>query len=88
MDAHAATEQVVSVFTLLEDRVKLPSTTEVLGTKVTAERLDTTYDKHIFAFCLRGKSKQRIPTLDLPLPSPPPECADWIIALRRWARGR
>ena len=30
---------------------------------------------------------QRIPILDLPLPTPPPEGAQWIEAYRRWAKG-
>ena len=38
------------------------------------------------AVCSRGKTKQRVPLLDLPLPSPSPAGADWIAAFRRWAR--
>jgi hypothetical protein len=34
-----------------------------------------------------GKAKQRIPILDLPLPTPRPEGTEWIDAYRRWAKG-
>jgi hypothetical protein len=43
--------------------------------------------EQIVAVCARGKSLQRVPILDLPLPTPRPEGADWIMAFRRWARG-
>jgi hypothetical protein len=36
---------------------------------------------------MRGAATQRIPILDLPLPTPPPEGAQWIEAYRRWAKG-
>jgi hypothetical protein len=36
--------------------------------------------------CARGKHRQAIPILDLPLPDPPPDGAEWIAAYRRWAR--
>jgi hypothetical protein len=36
------------------------------------------------ALCTRGRSRQRIPILDLPLPTPPPEGTEWIEACRHW----
>jgi len=47
-----------------------------------------TDEEEIVAICSRGKSRQRISILDLPLPSPPPQGAEWIDAFRRWARAR
>src|SRR6266853_3261457 len=88
VDAYGESEQTVGFFTLLEDRLKLPFKTEVLGVEATVERLDMTDDEHIVAVCSRGKSQQPVPILDLTLPSPPPEGAEWIEAFRRWARGR
>ena len=58
------------------------------GVDVTVERVDMTDDEQIVAVCSRGRARQRVPILDLPLPSPPPKGADWIKAYRRWARGR
>ncbi len=88
VDAYGESEQTVGFFTLLEERLKLPFTTEVLGMEVTVQRLDMTDDEQIVAVCLRGELQQPVPILDLTLPDPPPEGADWIEAFRRWARGR
>ena len=88
VDAYGESEQTMGFFTMLEDRLKLPFKTEVLGMEVTVERIDMTDDEQIVAVCSRGNSQQSIPILDLTLPDPPPEGAEWIDAFRRWARGR
>ena len=87
VDAYGESEQSVAFYTLLEEHVGVPFKTELLGVEVTVEQVDMTEDEQIVAVCSRGKSRQRVPILDLPLPSPPPEGADWISAYRRWARG-
>ncbi len=87
VDAYGESEQTVGFYTMLEDNLAIPFKTEVLGVDVTVERLDMTDDEQIVAICARGKSRQRVPILDLPLPTPAPEGADWINALRRWAGG-
>lgn len=88
VDAYGDSEQIMGFFCLLEERLQLPFNSEVLGISVTVESLDVTEDEHIVAVCSSGKSRQRLPILDLPLPSPPPEGAEWIDAFRCWARGR
>jgi hypothetical protein len=88
VDAYGDSEQTVGFFTLLDERLKLPFKTEVLGMEVAVERLAMTDDEQIVAVCSRGKSQQSVPILDLTLPDPPPEGAEWIEAFRRWARGR
>src|SRR5438876_4985679 len=75
VDAYGESEQTVGFFTLLEERLKLPFKTEMLGVEVTVERLDMTDDEQIVAVCSRGKSQQPVPILDLTLPDPPPEGA-------------
>jgi hypothetical protein len=87
LDAYGESEQIGGFFTLLEERLKLPFKTEVLGMEVTVERIDMTDDERIVAVCSRGKSQQPVPILDLTLPDPPPAGAEWIEAFRRWARG-
>jgi hypothetical protein len=79
---------MVGFYTMLEDNLAVPFTTEILGVEVTVERVDITDDEQIVAVCTRGKSRQRIPILDLPLPDPHPAGAEWIDAFRRWKRGR
>src|SRR5216683_4536518 len=88
VDAYGELEQTVGFFTLLEEWLKLPFKTQVLGMEVTVERLDMTDDEQIVAVCSRGKTQQPVPILDLTLPDPPPKGAERIEAFRRWARGR
>ena len=88
VDANGESEQTVGFFTLLDERLKLPFKTELLGMVVTVDRLDMTDDEQIVAVCSRDKSRQPVPILDLTLPDPPPEGAEWIEAFRRWARSR
>jgi hypothetical protein len=85
VDAYGDSEQRTAFFTVLENSLALPFTTQVLDMEVSVERLDLTADELIVAVCRHGRVRQRIPILDLPLPSPPPQGADWIAAYRRWA---
>jgi hypothetical protein len=88
VDAYDESEQMIGFHTMLDEHLDLPFKTEVLGVEVTAEKIDLTDDDRIVVVCTRGKSRQTIAVLDLPLPSPPPKGAEWIDAYRRWARGR
>ena len=87
MDAYGESEQAVGFFTMIEDNLRLPFQTEVLGMAATVERVDMTDDDQIVAVCRRGTKRQRIPILDLPLPALPPRGAEWIAAYRSWQRG-
>jgi hypothetical protein len=88
VDAYDESEQMMGFHTMLDEHLDMPFKTEVLGVEVTVEKVDLTDDDQIVVVCARGKSRQTIPILDLPLPSPPPKGAEWIDAYRRWARGR
>lgn len=87
VDAYGESEQRTAFFTMLDDNLALPFETEVLGVPVTVERIDLTDADEIVAICRRGRVRQRVPILDLRLPTPPPAGAEWIEAYRRWARG-
>ena len=87
-DAYGESEQAVGFLTMLQQNLVLPFKTEVLGVEVTVREIDITDDDQIVAVCMRGKVRQRVPLLDLPLPSPPPAGSEWIHARRRWARGQ
>ena len=69
------------------DNLQLPFETEIFGLKVTVERIDLTEGDEIVAVCKRSGKRQKVPVLDLSLPSPPPEGAEWIAAYRYWRRG-
>jgi len=88
LDAYGESEQRTGFLTMLEDSLQLPFETMVLGVPVLVERIDLTEADEIVAICRRGRSRQAIPILDLPLPVPPPSGAEWIEAYRRWTRGR
>ncbi|MFE9363651.1 hypothetical protein ACFYNN_12705 [Streptomyces sp. NPDC006978] len=47
--------------------------------------VDLAPDGRIVALCSRGRVRQLIGILELPLPSPAPEGAEWIEAYRHWA---
>jgi hypothetical protein len=72
--------EVVTEFCALHDAV--------LRRSAYGEIIDLTDDEEIVAVCVRGRSRQPIRLLELPLPDPPPDGAEWIEAYRRWARGR
>ena len=87
VDAYGEEEQRTAFYTMLEDHLAMPFKTKVLGAEVTVQRVDLTDDAQIVAVCTRGRVRQAIPILELPLPDPPPVGADWIQAYRRWVRG-
>lgn len=84
VDAYNDDEQLTGLFTMVEEHLAVPFTTTVLGVEVTVRKVDLTADT-IVAVCARGRHRQKIDVLDLPLPTPPPDGADWIDAYRQWA---
>jgi Calcium binding len=85
VDCYNESEQVCGLYTMMENDLALPFETEILGIAVVVEKIDLTERDEIVAICKRGGKRQRIPLLDVPLPSPPPAGAQWIAAYRHWA---
>ena len=83
-DAYNESEQAGGFFAMIEENLALPFVTQVLGQEVTVAKLDITKRDEIVAICSRGRATQAIPILDLPMPNPRPEGAEWIYAYRRW----
>jgi Calcium binding len=88
VDAYNESEQTVGFYTMMENSLALPFVTEILGIKVAVEQIDMNEDNAIVAVCRHDSKRQRIPILDLPLPSPTPRGAEWIAAYRYWRMGR
>jgi hypothetical protein len=52
------------------------------------EGIDITDDDQLVAVCRKDKAKQQISLSELPLPSPLPKGAEWIVAYRYWRTGK
>ncbi|MGH2608349.1 MAG: calcium-binding protein [Tepidiformaceae bacterium] len=87
VDAYGESEQRTGFLTMMEDNLKLPFKTMLLGVPVLVERVDLSEADEVVAICRRGRSLQAVPILELPLPPLPPPGAEWIEAYRRWACG-
>ena len=88
VDCYNESEQVSGFFCMLEERLETPFVTSLLGVEAVVERIELTDGDEIVAACRRGRDRQRISILDLPLPHPRPAGAEWIEAYRRWASWR
>jgi hypothetical protein len=86
VDAYGESEQVGGFYTAIEEHLALPFEPTVLGVRVSVRGVDLTEREEIVAVCSRGRHRQVIPILDLALPSPAPEGAEWIEAYRFWTR--
>jgi hypothetical protein len=88
VDCHDDDEQREGLFVSIEENLAMPFETTVLGVAVTVTGVSTNSSNEIVAECSAGKLRQHIAVTDLPLPSPPPEGYEWILAYERWASRR
>jgi len=83
-DAVDDEEQQLGFFTAIEDHVKFPFRTQVLGVAVRVVGIEVDAADEIVAVCVRGTERQAVPLLELALPKPPPKGAEWVEAYRVW----
>ncbi|SRR5712691_5744027 len=88
VDCYNDSEQIAGFHTMVEENLDLPFKTRVLGVDVRVKGVELTETQEIVAICTRGRIRQAIPLVRLPLPRPLPRGAEWIEAYRRWARTR
>ena len=88
VDAYNESEQAGGFHAMIEQELDVPFDTVVLGETVSVKRVDITETNEVVAVCYRGRERQAIPILALPLPTTAPAGWEWIEAYRRWARGR
>ncbi|GAB3177979.1 hypothetical protein [Streptomyces incanus] len=87
VDCYGEDEQLMGLFTMISEELRLPFATTILGVEAVAEDLDLRDGTGIVVLCRRGgHGPQAIGLLDVPLPDPAPEGAEWIEVYRRWAR--
>jgi hypothetical protein len=87
VDANGESEQVTGLYTILENDLRLPFETEILGVTARVEGIDITEDDQLVGGCRNGRARQRISLSELPLPSAS-RGAEWIVACRYWRTGR
>ena len=87
VDCYDEGEQLSGWLTVIQDYLETPFETMILGVPVTVETVDLDRSDQIVAVCRRGSERQTVPILDLPLPKPFPEGAEWIEAYRHWIGG-
>ncbi|MFF4120322.1 hypothetical protein ACFY0P_43740 [Streptomyces sp. NPDC001714] len=85
VDACDEYEQLAALQAVIEDRLALPFDTVVLGVTVTVIAVQLRSGSGIVALCGRGRHRQAIGLLDLPVPECAPEGWAWVEAYRRWA---
>ncbi len=54
IDAYGDAEQAAGFYTMMEDDLAMPFSTQILGVEVTVERIDMTDADEIIAVCKRG----------------------------------
>src|SRR5471030_1116005 len=86
VDAYGESEQRTAFYAMIEANLAVPFDVEGLGVVSTVDRVDLTRDDRIVAIVKRGRLRQAIDLLDLPIPKPPPSGAEWIEAFRAWSR--
>jgi hypothetical protein len=85
IDAYGESEQIGGFYAAIADRLTVPFDTTFLGMPGRVRGVELTQRDEIVAICTRGRFRQVIPILDLALPSPAPDGAEWIETFRRWA---
>ena len=78
----------MGLFNMIEERLRMPFSTVVLGAQVSVDTIELNDAAEIVAVCSRGSARQRIPLLDLSLPIFQREGVEWIETYRRWASMR
>jgi len=73
---------------MIHEHLDIPFVTTVLSVAVTVTAVDIEDDDRIVAVCRRGHDQLRVALLELPMPDPRPEGAEWVDAYRHWARPR
>jgi hypothetical protein len=84
VDCYNDSEKITGWFTMIEENVSIPFEVIVLGVPVIVEKVDLTSADQIIAECARGRHRQAIPILNLPLPDSPPRGWEWVEAYRLW----
>ncbi|CAN5799567.1 hypothetical protein BH11MYX2_BH11MYX2_40370 [soil metagenome] len=70
----------MGLFNMIDEHLELPFETTILGVAATVQRVEMSHGNQIVAICGRGRARQPIGLIVLPLPSPRQAGAEWIVA--------
>ena len=84
IDCYNEDEEVTGFLTMIHDNLAVPFQTQILGVEVTVDNVELNAVGEIVAICSRGKHRQSIAVVDLPMPVKTPDGAEWIEAYRHW----
>src|SRR5947207_4245350 len=68
VDAYGESEQTTGFYTMMEDNLRLPFETEILGVAVTVESIDFSGDDDLVAVCRKDRLARRSRCLNSPCP--------------------
>jgi hypothetical protein len=88
VDCNDEADEVMGLLNMIDEQLELPFDTTILGVVATVQRVEMAPGNRIVAICVRGRARQPIGLLDLPLPTPRPAGAEWIDAYRHWCSVR
>jgi hypothetical protein len=66
VDAHDESEQRIGLLNMIQENLRLPFETTVLGVPVRVEDVEFNKGSEIVAICVRGRHRQAVPLIDLP----------------------
>jgi Calcium binding len=84
VDAQDGWEQALGWSSMLDQSLEVPFKTTVLGVEVTVSSIELRDSGQLVALCTRGRLRQAISLVDLPLPTPRPAGSEWVEAYRWW----
>ena len=88
VDASGESEQARAFLTVLEEYLALPFGATVAGEAVIVEKIDLRGADELIAICRRRGKREKVRLLDVELPAPRPNGAEWVAAYHRWSRRR
>ena len=71
---------------MIEENMRFPFESVILGAKVQVEKVDLTDDERIVFVCRRGREQLLLDVRELQYSNPPPDGWKWIEAYRHWAQ--
>lgn len=84
VDCHDIEEQLSGFFYMLEEHLKLPFVTRLLGVEVQVVGFDYCRADSLVAICERRGERCAVPLHELPLPKLLPPGSEWIRAYTHW----